>query len=426
MNATFHQGSQLKMSVTGKEATLTATTKARLLKVETSQDLPVPMLDVGRQNAPLRDETLAAITEVCDNSSFVKGPACRDFEAAMADYCGTEHAVGCASGSDALLLPLMALGIGAGDEVIVPSFTFFATAGAVARLGATPVFADLLPETFNIDPADVARKITPATKAIIPVHLFGQAADMAALSEIADAHDLPLIEDAAQAIGAECDGKRVGGLGTFGSFSFYPTKNLGGFGDGGVITTNDGEMAERLRVLCDHGQAPRYHHSLIGTNSRLDSLQAAVLNVKIKHLDDYATARQEHAALYETAFTVGPAVGLVEPPREAHGCPSVWNQYTVRVTEGRRDDMQAWLAERKIGCAIYYPIPLHLQECFADLGYQAGDLPHTERACEEVLSLPVFPELAPEEQQRVIDAIDAYALSVGQTSNTSKPQRMAA
>ncbi len=426
------------MSATGKEATLTTATTARLLKVETSVNSaepvptkpvpqqPVPMLDVGRQNAPLREETLAAITEVCDNSAFVKGPACRDFETTMADYCGTQHAVGCASGSDALLLPLMALGIGAGDEVIVPSFTFFATAGAVARLGATPVFADLLPETFNIDPADVARKITPATKAIIPVHLFGQAVDMAALNEIAQAHDLPVIEDAAQAIGATCDGERVGALGTFGSFSFYPTKNLGGFGDGGVITTNDDEMAERLRVLCDHGQSPRYHHSLIGVNSRLDTIQAAVLNVKIKHLDGYATARQEHADRYEAAFTVGPAAGLVEPPREAHGCPSVWNQYTVRVAKGRREAMQAWLAERKIGCAIYYPIPLHLQECFSDLGYQPGDLPHTERACEEVLSLPVFPELAPEEQQRVIDAIDAFALSIARPSATSKPRRMAA
>lgn len=412
------------MATFGKDASSTTTNKTALTfstGQKPSEELkPVPLLDIGRQNAPLREETLAAITEVCDTGAFVKGPACRELEATVAEMCGTKHAVGCASGSDALLIPLMALGIGPGDEVIMPSFTFFATAGSVERLGAKPVFADLLPETYNMDPADVARRITPATKAIMPVHLFGQSVDMPAIMEIADAHGLPVIEDAAQAIGASCDGKPIGGLGLAGSISFYPTKNLGAFGDAGMITTNDGELADKMRVLCDHGQSPRYHHSLVGLNSRLDTMQAAVLNVKIKHLGEYAAARARHAKRYEETLTTGPAAGIVEVPREAHGCPSVWNQYTVRVPGGKRDELQKYLADRKIGSAIYYPIPLHLQECFSNYGYQVGDLPHTEQAAHEVLSLPVFPELYPEEQDRVIDAVNQFALEV------STPRRMAA
>ena len=370
---------------------------------------PVPLLDVNRQNQAVRDETLEAIAQVCDSGAFVKGPACKDFERDLAEYCGTEHAVGCASGSDALLLSLMAYGVGPGDEVILPSFTFFATAGAVVRLGARPVFADLLPQTFNIDPADVERKITKGTKAILPVHLFGQSADMTALCELGEAHGLPVIEDAAQAIGATCDGRRVGSIGSVGCFSFYPTKNLGGFGDGGAITTNDGELAQRLRILCDHGQNPRYHHSIVGVNSRLDSIQAAVLGVKLKQLDRYAALRSTHAQRYEEAFALGPVATALQTPSEAYGCSSVWNQYTVRVEEGRRDELQAWLSERKIGAAIYYPIPLHLQECFASQGYREGDLPHTEQAAHEVLSLPVYPEMRADEQQRVIESIEAFA-----------------
>ncbi|CAN0353573.1 unnamed protein product, partial [Ectocarpus sp. 4 AP-2014] len=254
-----------------------------------------------------------------------------------------EHAIGCASGSDAILVALMALGIGPGDEVIVPSFTFFATAGCVARLGATPVFADILPDTFNLDPEDVARRITPSTKAIMPVHLFGQAADVTALGELADTHGLALVEDAAQAIGASFAGRPVGSLGKVGCFSFYPTKNLGGMGDGGMITTDDTELAERVRVLCDHGQNPRYHHSLIGLNSRLDTMQAAALGVKLKRLGDYAAARQRHAAIYAEAFGTGPTAQVVSAPIEAPGCPSVWNQYTVRVADGRRDELHRHL-----------------------------------------------------------------------------------
>lgn len=381
---------------------------------------PVPLLDINRQNAPLRDEVLAAIADVVDTGAFLKGPAVRDLEAGVARLAGTEHAIGCASGSDAILVALMALGVGPGDEVIVPSFTFFATAGCVARLGATPVFADILPDTFNLDPEDVARRITPATKAIMPVHLFGQAADVDSLGALADQHGVPLVEDAAQAIGASFGGRPVGSLGRVGCFSFYPTKNLGGMGDGGMVTTDDGDLAERMRVLCDHGQSPRYHHSLIGLNSRLDTMQAAALGVKLKRLGDYGAARQRHAAIYAEAFGAGPMARVVTAPIEAPGCPSVWNQYTIRVTEGRRDELQRYLSERKIGAAIYYPIPLHLQACFAELGYRPGDLPHTERACDEVLSLPVFPEMYPEEQQRVIETVSEYA------SAATQPKRLAA
>lgn len=369
---------------------------------ETRDSTPVPMLDVNRQNAPLLEEINQAIAEVTRSGAFVHGPACGEFEAAMADYCGTQHAVGCASGSDALLLALMALGIEQGDEVIIPSFTFFATAGAVWRLGAKPVFADILPDTFNLDPEDVARKITPATKAIMPVHLFGQCANMSALAEVAG--EIPLIEDAAQAIGAKFQGRRAGSLGKLGCFSFYPTKNLGAMGDAGMLTTDDEQLAAKLRRLRDHGQHPRYHHSVVGVNSRLDTLQAAVLRIKIEHLDGWAAGRQSNAARYAEEFS---RLGLdqqLERPAVASECESIWNQYTVRIPNGQRDEFQQHLAERNIGSAIYYPIPLHLQECFADLGYQPDSLPVTEQAAQEVLSLPIFAELTSEEQERVVRA----------------------
>lgn len=371
-----------------------------------ANDNPVPMLDVGRQNVPLRKEIDAVIAEVVDSGAFVQGPACRELEQAMAEYCGTRHAIGCASGSDALLLSLMALGVGRGDEVVLPSFTFFATAGAVWRLGAKPVFVDILPDTFNLDTADVARKITPATKAIIPVHLFGQAVDMTSLASVAG--QIPIVEDAAQAIGATYQGRTVGSFGATGCFSYYPTKNLGGFGDGGMITTNDQKLADKLRILRDHGQQPRYCHSLVGVNSRLDTLQAAVLNVKLGHLDQWAVGRQRNADRYQTEFArlgLDRKLGL---PQIAAGCDSVWNQYTIRVPEGRRDELQQHLAARKIGSAIYYPVPLHLQECFAELGYSAGSLPATEQAATEVLSLPIYAELTASEQDRTIQAIAQF------------------
>lgn len=363
---------------------------------------PVPMLDVKRQNEPLLPQINEKIAEITSSGAFVHGPACREFESAMADYCGTQHAVGCASGSDALLLALMVLGIGPGDEVIIPSFTFFATAGAVWRLGAKPVFADILPDTLNVDPADVAKKITPATKAIMPVHLFGQSADMKGIAEVAGG--IPIIEDAAQAIGARFEGRRAGALGKLGCFSFYPTKNLGAMGDAGMITTDDEDLAAQLRRLRDHGQHPRYHHSVVGVNSRLDTIQAAVLEVKLAHLDGWASGRQENAARYEQEFRRLGIDKKIELPQVAAACESIWNQYTVRIGDGQRDAFQQHLAERQIGSAIYYPIPLHLQECFADLGYASGSLPVTEQAAEEVLSLPIFAELTRDEQDCVIRA----------------------
>ena len=334
----------------------------------------------------------------------------RKFEAAMAEYCGAEHAVGCASGSDALLLPLMALGIGPGDEVILPSFTFFATAGAVWRLGARPVFVDIEPDTFNLDPGRRDRQDQPATPrrsfrctcsaSVRRWTRFGRSPSAA--------RGIPIIEDACQAIGAEYHGRRAGSLGAMGCFSFYPTKNLGGFGDGGMITTNDGELAAKLRVLRDHGQQPRYYHHFVGINSRLDTLQAAVLGVKLPHLDDWAAARARHAARYASEFSRRGLGAQIVAPRVADGCRHVWNQYTVRVTGGRRDALQKYLAERQIGSAIYYPVPLHLQKCFASLGYREGSLPATEQAAREVLSLPVYPELTAAEQATVIDAVASF------------------
>ena len=336
----------------------------------------------------------------------------------MAAYCGTEHAIGCASGSDALLLSLLALGIGPGDEVIVPSFTFFATASAVWRLGAKPVFADIRPDTFNLDPADVMYKLSTATKAIIPVHLFGQCAEMDEIGQIATAaRGIPIIEDACQAIGAEYNGRRAGSMGTTGAFSFYPTKNLGGFGDGGLITTNDGELAAKLRVLRDHGQQPRYYHHFVGLNSRLDALQAAVLNVKLPKLDDWAAARERHAERYATEFAQrGLGDAIVDAAGGRRLPPRVEPVHGARAPDGRRDALQKYLADRKIGSAIYYPVPLHLQKCFASLGCEPGSLPVTEQACREVLSLPVYPELTAAEQGAVIDAIADFCQGRGRAA----------
>ncbi len=370
---------------------------------------PVPLLDVNRQNEPLQEEIQAALAEVCASGAFVHGPACRQFEEAMAYYCGVRHAIGCASGSDALLLALMALDIGPGDEVVLPSFTFFATASAVTRLGATPVFADILPATLNIDPDDVIRKLSARTKAILPVHLFGQCAEMDTILHIAhQAGNIPVIEDAAQAIGAEFAGERAGSMGSIGCFSFYPTKNLGGFGDGGMLTTNDDRLDSRLRILRDHGQHPRYHHSLVGLNSRLDALQAAVLHVKIKRLDDWAKARRANAERYIKDFSQIGLDACLSLPEVASKCNSVWNQFTVRVANGQRDVLQQHLTEQQIGSAVYYPIPLHLQECFSFLGYQSGSLPITEQASQQVLSLPIYGELTQAEQNRVINALAEF------------------
>jgi dTDP-4-amino-4,6-dideoxygalactose transaminase len=368
----------------------------------------VPLLDMQRQYQPLRDEIRAAIDRVCDSGRFILGPDCEQLEQSIAKYTRTRHAIACASGSDALLLALMALEIGPGDEVILPSYTFFATASAVWRLGAMPVFVDIDPATYNLAPEATAARITRATKAILPVHLFGQCADMDALRALAQLHGLPIIEDACQSIGAEYDGLPAGGLGDVACFSFYPTKNLGGFGDGGLLTTNRDDLAARLRLLRAHGMEPRYYHQVVGINSRLDSIQAAVLNVKLAHLDDWANRRRANASLYHALFQDNGLARVLTLPTTDMRCTHVWNQYTIRVPDGRRDALRQYLAQMKIGTEIYYPVPLHRQACFQSLAYAEGSLPESERAARDTLALPIFPELAQAEIETVVYRIGEF------------------
>jgi dTDP-4-amino-4,6-dideoxygalactose transaminase len=328
-------------------------------------------------------------------------------EESLASYCRVSQAIGCASGSDALLLALLACDIGPSDEVIVPSYTFFATASAVARLGAVPVFVDIEPTGFTIDPQSVAAAITPATRAIIPVHLFGQCAQMDELASLARPGGIRLIEDSAQAIGAELDGRRTGGLGDAACFSFYPTKNLGAFGDAGLLTTADKALADKLRLLRAHGMQPRYHHQLLGINSRLDTMQAAVLNVKLPHLDHWTALRQQHAERYGELFAASGLDRVLGLPTTLPGRRHVWNQYVVRVPDGRRDALREHLASRQIGTEIYYPVPLHQQPCFAYLG-KPPMLVETERAAKETVALPIFPEMTSDEQELVVKAIAEF------------------
>jgi len=368
----------------------------------------VPLLDLKRQYTEICDEMAAALRKVSDSGMFVLGPEVKKLEQNLAAYCQVEQAVGCASGSDALLLALMACDIGPGDEVIVPSFTFFATASAVTRLGATPVFADIEPASFNIDPVHVGQLISDKTRAIIPVNLFGQMAEMKTLRELAWDRNIVLIEDSAQAIGAELDGRRTGGWGDLCALSFYPTKNLGAAGDGGMVVTNNADHAAKLRLLRGHGMEPRYYHSLIGINSRLDSYQAAVLNVKLPRLDDWTTLRKQNADRYTELFRdsgLDERIGLpVTLPNRRH----VWNQYVIRVPKGLRDRMRQELADAKIGTEIYYPLGLHEQECFQYLGYAPESLPETHRATREVMALPIYPELTADEQIYVVGKIQSF------------------
>ncbi|GIW98046.1 MAG: pleiotropic regulatory protein [Pirellulaceae bacterium] len=377
---------------------------------EFSPSVPVPLLDVKRGNAVIRDQVLAAIAEVYDSGAFLHGPHVKQLEEEIARRCHVPHAAGCASGSDALLLALMALGVQSGDEVLVPSFTFFASASCIYRLGAKIVFVDIDPRTFNMDPRDAEAKITSRTRAIIPVHLFGQPAKMDELSRLAARHDIPLIEDAAQAIGAAYHGRPVCSWGQFGCLSFYPTKNLGGFGDGGMVTATNELLIDRVRLLAGHGMRPRYHHSVVGINSRLDSVQAAALLVKLQMLDSYTSARQSLAVRYtELLQQAGlTADGRIELPYVDPAAHHVWNQYSLRVRDGQRDALRGFLQEHQIGTEIYYPIPLHLQECFRELGYEPGSLPHSEQATDEILHLPMYPELTAAEQHRVVECISTF------------------
>ncbi|MFV0442781.1 MAG: DegT/DnrJ/EryC1/StrS family aminotransferase [Planctomycetaceae bacterium] len=366
---------------------------------------PVPMIDLVEQHQAIRDDIHAAVLAVLDSQKFVLGEEVAALEQETAAYVDAKHAIGCASGTDALILALEALEIGPGDEVITTPFSFFATASCIERVGARPVFVDIDPVTYNLDPQAVAAAITPKTRAIIPVHLFGQCADMEPLWRLSVLHSLAIIEDAAQAIGASYHGRRAGVLGTVGCFSFFPTKNLGGAGDGGLMTTDDPDVAARLKRLRVHGDAGRYEHVEIGYNSRLDALQAAVLRVKLRHLDHWTMQRVENARRYHNWIAEAGLTDLLETPVARVDGDHVWNQYTVRVRDGRRDEVLSGLQQRQIGCAIYYPKPLHLQPCFSHLGYKGGEFPEAERLAAEALALPIYPELGATRQHRVVEIL---------------------
>ncbi|HEU0012387.1 MAG TPA: DegT/DnrJ/EryC1/StrS family aminotransferase [Longimicrobium sp.] len=371
--------------------------------------MQVPLLDLTQQYRGIADEVMGGIVPVIEEQRFILGPAVDRFEREVEQYLGVRHAVGCASGTDAILLAMRAFDCGPGDEVVTSPFTFFATAGAVHNVGARPVFADIDADTFNLDPAAAEAAVTGRTKVVMPVDLFGQMADMGAFRALADRHGIRMVEDAAQSIAARqrFDGEwtTTGTLSDCCTFSFFPTKNLGAFGDAGMMVTNDDRTAERLRKLRVHGGRQMYHHEEVGYNSRLDSVQAAVLSAKLPHLRGWSDARRRNAAFYDQALAGidGVATPVVRPENE-----SIFNQYTLRVAGGRRDELAAFLKERGVGSGVYYPVPLHLQECFAYLGYREGQFPESERACKEVLSLPIFPELTEGQLGYVAETIRAF------------------
>ena len=372
-------------------------------------DPAIPLIDLVSQHQTIADEVFAAIRRVVERQEFVLGEEVAELESEISKYCDSRHAIGCASGTDALILSLLALGVQPGDEVITSPFTFFASAGAIHRVGAKPVFVDIEPDSFNLNPEQVERAVSERTRAILPVHLFGQCADMEPLWRIAVRCGLAIVEDACQAIGAEFRGRRSGVLGTLGCFSFFPTKNLGGAGDGGIITTDDGELCERLRRLRVHGQSGQYHHDEVGLNSRLDALQAAVLRVKVNYLDQWTAARQQNARTYGELLRYYGLLDSIEAPTILPERKHVFNQYTVRIKNEQRDSVLEQLRAQNIGCGIYYPLPLHLQPCFSYLGYSQGDFPEAESAAREVLSLPIVPELQPAQLETVVRGM-AHAL----------------
>ncbi len=371
----------------------------------------VPLLDLNAQHEPLRKDLLAAMERVLDQNNFILGREVKELESQVAAYSQTRFAVGVSSGTDALLAALMALDVKAGDEVITTPLSFFATVGAIVRLGATPVFVDIDPVTYNLDPNRIEAAVTPRTKAIIPVHLYGQCADMAPTLEIAAKHGLGVVEDAAQAIGAEYrGGRRAGSMGTMGCFSFFPSKNLGGLGDGGMVVTNDEQLAERLQVLRVQGGKPKYYHRVIGGNFRLDTLQAAVLGIKLPHLDRWTKLRQQHAELYESLFrdmNLESKYGVRLPhaayKEEGVSHYHIYNQFVIAVP--KRDALRDYLKEKGVGTEIYYPVPLHLQECLVSLGHRAGEFPEAERACRDLVALPIYPELNEDQQRYVAQSV---------------------
>jgi dTDP-4-amino-4,6-dideoxygalactose transaminase len=371
--------------------------------------LKVPLLDLSAQYRKIRKEALAGVVSVCDSQHYILGANVAALESEIAAYCGAKYAVGVASGTDALLLALMSAGVGHGDKVITTPFTFFATAGSIARLGAIPVFADIDPETYNIAPEsveEILKKRPRGVKAVIPVHLYGQCADMAPINALARKYGLTVIEDAAQSIGAAQRGKRAGALGDICCFSFYPTKNLGCFGDGGMVATDSAKLAEKVKMLRVHGSAKRYYHDLVGANSRLDEIQAVVLRVKLKRLDEWTAGRVKNAGRYDALFSKAGIDGFVTPPRVDPYNTSVYNQYVIRAK--KRDALRAHLSSAGIGSEIYYPLALHLQKCFKYLGYRAGSLPVSEKAAKEVLALPIYPELSLAQQKFVVSSITEF------------------
>ncbi len=365
--------------------------------------MQVPLLDLKRQWQSLREDVLAAITEVADAQACILGPYVKSFETEVAAYSGVPHAIGCASGTDAILLALRALGVADGEEVVTTPYTFFATAGATVNARGRPVFVDIDPVSFNIDPAQIEDVVTERTRVLMPVHLYGQCADMDPIVAIAERHGLGVVEDAAQALGAEDNGRRAGSMGDIGTFSFYPSKNLGGLGDGGMMATTRADLAERLTGLRTHGGMKRYYHQEVGFNSRLDALQAAALSVKLRHLDAWTEGRQQNAAFYDAAFA--DVDGLTTPAVGA-GKRHIYNQYVLRAD--RRDELRAYLGEHGVGSGIYYPLSLHEQTCFLDLGYKQGQFPESERAARETLSIPVNPDLRDDERAYVVETIRAF------------------
>lgn len=375
--------------------------------------MKVPLLDLKGQYETIKNEALEITKEIYESQYFILGPKVERLEKEIAAYCFSTHARGVSSGTDALLISLMAADIGPGAGVITTPYTFFGTAGSIARVGALPLFADIDPDTYNISPESIEKVISTISaserqklKAIMPVHLYGQCADMASILDIAAAYNLIVIEDAAQAIGAEYRERRAGSMGDFGCFSFYPSKNLGAFGDGGIVTTNSDDFDEKMRILRDHGQDPKYFHQLIGGNFRLDTLQAAIVSIKLKHLDSWSRARQENARRYRVLFNEAGLEDMVKLPVEKEN-RHIYNQYVIRVKD-KRDELRAFLLESDIGTDIYYPVPLHLQECFSYLHYNNGDFPVAEMASKHTLAIPVYPELLPDQQVYVVEKIKEF------------------
>ena len=371
---------------------------------ETVKTIPVPLLDLKAQYATIQEEIRAAVDGVLESQYFILGPEVEALEEEVAEYSQAKFGIGVSSGTDAILVALMAMDIQPGDEVITTPYTFFATAGCIARLGAIPVFVDIDPATYNIDPANIETAITERTKAIMPVHLYGQMADMDPIMEIANRHNLIVIEDGAQAIGSEYNGRRAGSIGHMGTFSFFPSKNLGGLGDGGMVVTSDADLAERLNILRKHGSQPKYYHKFVGGNFRLDAIQAAPLRVKLRYLDNWSAARQKNAETYRSLFTEANIPNIEQPVAHAYN-RHIYNQFIIRTPH--RDALMVHLKENNIGCEIYYPVPMHTQECFAYLGYKTGDFPLSESAALETVAIPIYPELTVKMQKTVVDVISS-------------------